>query len=197
MAKDFRIVALLASLLILTACPQSNNTGVGDGGSGDLSLKAEQVACQVPTDCKIVSLSCCDFCNGGQVASVNKNHAENVLAEHKQTGCEKYPCTLTACLFSLPFAYCDRGTCAYMADLAVLTTCVTAEDCTSINTGCAMTCTEGDVAAVNKTSADFYTQQVVPSLICGPGESPPVACGTPELICQLEQCMVIYPALSQ
>ena len=184
----------LFCLLMVASCTQPATNG-GDG-NGDISFKPEQIACTIPTDCEIVTLGCCDYCNGGSVASVNKNYSTEVLTKHKATGCEKIACTLMACIPALPLAYCNNGTCAYITNLSQYTACTTAEDCTTVPTGCSNICTEGDVLPVNKTSADFYTQQIIPSNICTPAESPPTACGTPEVYCQTEQCGVNYPDLN-
>ena len=187
----------LACLLAIAACTQSEtNGGTGGTGNGSLSLKPEQIACALPTDCEIITLGCCDYCNGGSAISVNKNHSAEVFAQNKATGCEKFACTAMGCIPALPYAYCNQGSCAYVKTLSQYTACTTAEDCTAVKTGCSTLCTEGNSVGVNKTYADFYTQQFLTPALCPPEDSQPQACGTPAVYCQSEQCGVTYPDLN-
>ncbi len=101
---------LLLAILSLASCkkdppptPPGNN-----GGDG----VADPYACTADADCVAVELECCDACNGGDAASVHRDHVDAVVADSPRGRgeCAETACTEMACAEWVPT--CEAGKCA-------------------------------------------------------------------------------------
>jgi len=72
-------------------------------------LDTTYTSCEVPEDCVIVSLGCCDACNGGTEVSVNTQSAQTVRDLYSETCAGQLVCTDLGCAPTL--ATCDAGVC--------------------------------------------------------------------------------------
>lgn len=80
----------LLALLTLAAC------GNPDYPPPD-PLPAELTTCDVPEDCVVVELGCCDACNGGVVVAVHADHAAETRDTYSERCSGNTACTLVAC----------------------------------------------------------------------------------------------------
>ena len=75
------------------------------------TVPAERTACQADTDCTIVTMGCCDACNGGWDWSVNVKAADEAKARFGEACQADERCTLLDCEQE-PVAVCSAGVCA-------------------------------------------------------------------------------------
>jgi hypothetical protein len=80
-------------------------------------LPAEYTACEVPEDCVIVELGCCDYCNGGEARSVNVDAVEDVRDRYEERCRRSFGCTLMACGQLVPT--CEERTCGMVQDTGI------------------------------------------------------------------------------
>jgi len=60
-------------------------------------LPAEYTSCDVPADCVVVELGCCDACNGGDARSVSRDQASAVAERYAESCGPATACTEMAC----------------------------------------------------------------------------------------------------
>jgi hypothetical protein len=70
------------------------------------------VACADDAECRVIEIACCDHCNGGTLASVRADHADEIAAAQR-AGCGDVACTERGCAGGQPT--CEQGRCAYVA----------------------------------------------------------------------------------
>lgn len=94
--------ALLPLLLVFVAACASNYPPPD-------TLPAEYTACDVPADCVVVELGCCDACNGGEARSVNAEHEQTVRDTYTEQCGPGTACTEIGCPAWV--TTCDAGVC--------------------------------------------------------------------------------------
>jgi hypothetical protein len=77
-------------------------------------LPAEYTSCEVDEDCVVVSLGCCDHCNGGEARAANTANEDEVRDLYSERCGPRYSCTLMGC--SQLEATCAEGTCTLGTD---------------------------------------------------------------------------------
>jgi len=89
------LVGVVVVVAALAACQKPK-------GPGSSSMPGpgfdERQTCEVDTDCAVVEIECCDYCNGGTVVGVHRDSATDVAAEYAPASkCEGQACTEMAC----------------------------------------------------------------------------------------------------
>jgi hypothetical protein len=77
-------------------------------------MEAEYTACDVPEDCVIVELGCCDACNGGEARSVAADQVDAVEERFAEVCKRNTSCTLMGCPSKI--TTCDAGVCGMIDD---------------------------------------------------------------------------------
>ncbi len=143
--KKSSLIILLAILIPLQACLNDGSGTSGPGALPPLKLEGQVVACEDDHDCAVVELGCCDYCNGGWTASVNKDYEEDVLERNHDECTGDGFCTDIACPRLFP--RCVNDTCTSSAD--DWQDCETDADCTVVELGCCDHCNGGRTVAAN------------------------------------------------
>ena len=150
MRKTTEII-LLALLISMPACLSDGTGGIsGMGSKSPLSIDGQVIACQEDDDCVIVELGCCDACNGGWSATVNKKFEDDVIERNHDTCTGNEICTDMWCGYQ--FARCENGTCTSRTE--DWQDCEIDEDCVVVELGCCDHCNGGRVIASHKDYAD-------------------------------------------
>lgn len=153
--KRIATIALLVSLSLIQACLGDGTGGTsGQGSLGPISLQGNVIACTEDADCTVVELGCCDTCNGGWSASVNKDYQEQVLERNHDTCTGNEVCTDMACDIALPA--CENGICTSRIDN--WRACDTDAECTVVELGCCDHCNGGSVIATHADYAESIQQ---------------------------------------
>ncbi len=84
------LFALLALMTLLSAC------GNAEYPPPDV-LPGEYTACDVPEDCAVVELGCCDACNGGEARSVAADQVDDVRTRYTEPCGMNQACTEIGC----------------------------------------------------------------------------------------------------
>jgi len=145
-------IILLSLIALAPACLSDGSGGSsGSGSLGPLSISGQVIECDVDSDCTVLELGCCDSCNGGWSASVNKDYADGVTDRNHDTCAGNEICTDMWCGHSFP--RCENNTCTSRTE--DWQTCENDDDCVVVEIGCCDHCNGGDVVASNKDySAD-------------------------------------------
>jgi hypothetical protein len=125
------MMPLTVALALVSACsddePQASSGSAGSGagagassaggaggagnGTGTGGVPSDWTSCTTADDCTLLELGCCDHCNGGELLSVNKAHADEALAALKESPCTNVQCTERGC--ALEVATCTGGVCGH------------------------------------------------------------------------------------
>jgi hypothetical protein len=149
MEEDMRNIipfVLIALVFSLQGCWDDGGSGVYAGAPTEaLSLDGQVIACQEDSDCTVVELGCCDHCNGGWSASINKDYAEQVeLRNHDSCESDEF-CTEMWCGYEFP--RCVNGQCS--ARTEDWNYCEEDSDCVVVELGCCDHCNGGRVVVAN------------------------------------------------
>jgi hypothetical protein len=149
--KRIATIALLASLSLVQACLSDGTGGTaGSGALAPLPLEGQIIACQEDADCVVVELGCCDSCNGGWSASVNKDYEEDVSTRNRDACSDQQVCTEMAC--DAAFPRCENNTCTSRVE--DWQSCETDADCAVVELGCCDHCNGGSVMACRADHVD-------------------------------------------
>jgi hypothetical protein len=96
------LIALFAVLTLFSACANFEYP------PPDV-LPADYTACDVPEDCVVVELGCCDACNGGEARSVAADQADAVRTRYTEPCREGQGCTEIGCAAWI--TTCEGGVC--------------------------------------------------------------------------------------
>lgn len=97
------MISRTAALLLLVGCANPDYPP-------SVPLDAELAECSEPEDCMIISLGCCDACNGGFEVAARVDQEDEIRRRYEERPCTNRACTLVACLPTE--AVCESGTCA-------------------------------------------------------------------------------------
>ena len=149
--KNSTWIILLSIIFLMPACLSdgTSRTG-GTGGIEPLSLDGQVITCEENSDCTVVELGCCDSCNGGWSASVNKDYEEDVIDRNHDTCTGKEVCTEMWCGYE--FARCENNICT--SRIEDWQACEADEDCTVVELGCCDHCNGGRTTATHKDFAE-------------------------------------------
>lgn len=160
--------AFIVSVLVfsLTACSGSHGRDEEDAGRSEPSDE-----CVVPSDCVLVSVSCCGSCGAvvrGDAAAVNRAHAD----AHRAAACPD-GAGCPACFAEQDptlLATCDAGRCV-VVDLQAhaATVCASSSDCRVR----AVECCECGASITESTVVAISDPAALEALVCDPGTGCP------------------------
>lgn len=149
--KGTIVIVFLSFLLSLQSCSDGGTLGIGGVGRlPALSLTGRVISCTVDSDCAIVELGCCDHCNGGWTASVNRDYEKQVRERNHDKCSGDNFCTDIGC--PMLFPQCINGTCT--SRIEDWQTCEIDDDCVVVELGCCDHCNGGRTVASHKDFAN-------------------------------------------